>query len=139
MTEWFGSYVELFRSFENFGKAILNSVIYCGATVLGVLLINYLAAYALTRLEFPDSKVISTTVILLIIVPVETSVVPLYVILQKMGLLYEQTAAVGYDLPSLVSALYIFMFNQYLKGIPRKPDTSCCEVFFNGGEYLPRR
>lgn len=120
VTKWFGSYVELFSSFENFGKAIFNSFVYCGATVLGVLLINSLAAYALTRLEFPGSGVISTIVILLIIVPVETSVVPLYVILQKMGLLYEQTAAVGYVLPNLVSALYIFMFKQYLEGIPRE-------------------
>lgn len=119
-SNWFSSYTDLFSSFENFGQAILNSLIYCGVTVGGVLLINSFAAYALTRLEFPGSRVIGTIVILLIIVPVETSVVPLYVILQKMGLLYEHTAAIGYVVPGLVSALYIFMFKQYFEGIPKE-------------------
>lgn len=119
VTKWFNSYIELFSSFENFGRAILNSVIYCGVTVLGVLLINSFAAYALARLEFPGSKIISTIIILLIIVPVETSVVPLFIILQKMGLLYEHTAPIGYIIPTLVSPFYIFMFKQFFEGIPK--------------------
>lgn len=120
VTKWFRSYIELFSSFENFGKAILNSAVYCGITVFGVLLINSFAAYALARLEFPGSKIIATIIILLIIVPVETSVVPLFVILQKMGLLHEHTAAIGYIIPSLVSAFYIYMFKQFFEGIPKE-------------------
>lgn len=119
VTKWFASYIELFRSFENFGRAILNSVVYCGISVGGVLLINSFAAYALARLEFPGSKVISTIIILLIIVPVETSVVPLFIILQKMGLVFKQTAAIGYILPTLVSPFYIFMFKQFFESIPK--------------------
>lgn len=118
VTKWFSSYIELFSSFDNFGKAVLNSVIYCGITVGGVLLINSFAAYALARLEFPGSKVISTIIILLIIVPVETSVVPLFLILQKFGLIRESTAAIGYIIPNLVSPFYIFMFRQFFEGIP---------------------
>lgn len=117
--KWFSSYIELFKSFENFGRAVLNSVIYCGITVGGVLLINSFAAYALARLEFPGSKIISTIIILLIIVPVETSVVPLFIILQNLGLLREQTAAIGYVIPTLVSPFYIFMFKQFFEGIPK--------------------
>lgn len=120
VTKWFSSYIELFTSFENFGGAILNSVIYCAITVGGVLLINSFAAYALARLEFPGSRIISTIIILLIIVPVETSVVPLFIILQKMGLVYKQTAAIGYIIPTLVSPFYIFMFKQFFEGIPKE-------------------
>ncbi len=119
VTKWFSSYIELFSSFENFGRAVLNSVIYCGVTVGGVLLINSFAAYALARLEFPGSKVISTIIILLIIVPVETSVVPLFIILQNLGLIREQTAAIGYVIPTLVSPFYIFMFKQFFESIPK--------------------
>lgn len=118
VTKWFSSYIELFSSFENFGRAILNSVVYCAISVGGVLLINSFAAYALARLEFPGSRSISTIIILLIIVPVETSVVPLFIILQKMGLVIEQTAAIGYIIPTLVSPFYIFMFKQFFEGIP---------------------
>lgn len=118
--KWFSSYIELFKSFENFGGAVLNSVIYCGITVGGVLLINSFAAYALARLEFPGNKIISTVIILLIIVPVETSVVPLFLILQKFGLIREQTAAIGYIIPNLVSPFYVFMFKQFFEGIPKE-------------------
>lgn len=119
--EWFTSYVNLFNSFDYFGMAILNSVFYCAVTVAGVLLVNSIAGYALARLEFPGSNVLTTIIILLIIVPVETSIVPQYVILSHLGLLSSSTARVaGYLLPSIVSAFYIFMFRQYFMGMPKE-------------------
>ena len=119
--EWFTSYVNLFNSFDYFGTAILNSIFYCAVTVAGVLLVNSIAGYALARLEFPGSNVLTTIIILLIIVPVETSIVPQYVILSHLGLLSSSTARVaGYLLPSIVSAFYIFMFRQYFMGVPKE-------------------
>ena len=119
--EWFTSYVNLFNSFDYFGTAILNSVFYCAVTVAGVLLVNSIAGYALARLEFPGSNVLTTIIILLIIVPVETSIVPQYVILSHLGLLSSSTARVaGYLLPGIVSAFYIFMFRQYFMGMPKE-------------------
>ena len=119
--EWFTSYDNLFNSFDYFGTAILYSVFYCAVTVAGVLLVNSIAGYALARLEFPGSNVLTTIIILLIIVPVETSIVPQYVILSHLGLLSSSTARVaGYLLPSIVSAFYIFMFRQYFMGMPKE-------------------
>ena len=121
VTEWFDSYINLFHSFEYFGTAIGNSIFYCAVTVAGVLLVNSLAGYALARLEFPGSRFMTTLVILLIIVPVETSIVPQYVILSQLGLLASPASrVVGYLLPSIVSAFYIFMFRQYFMGMPRE-------------------
>ena len=119
--EWFTSYVNLFNSFDYFGTAILNSIFYCAVSVAGVLLVNSIAGYALARLEFPGSNVLTTIIILLIIVPVETSIVPQYVILSQLGLLSSSTARVaGYLLPGIVSAFYIFMFRQYFMGMPKE-------------------
>ena len=119
--EWFTSYVNLFNSFDYFGTAILNSIFYCAVSVAGVLLVNSIAGYALARLEFPGSNVLTTIIILLIIVPVETSIVPQYVILSHLGMLSSSTARVaGYLLPSIVSAFYIFMFRQYFMGMPKE-------------------
>lgn len=120
VSKWFDSYVNLFSSFEFFGNALANSIIYCAVTVAGVLLINSFAGYALARLEFPGSRLITTIVILLIIVPVETSIVPQYVILSKLGLLQSGTRVIGYLLPGFVSAFYIFMFRQFFLGMPRE-------------------
>ena len=119
--EWFTSYVNLFNSFDYFGTAILNSIFYCSVTVAGVLLVTSIAGYALARLVFPGSNVLTTIIILLIIVPVETSIVPQYVILSHLGLLSSSTARVaGYLLPGIVSAFYIFMFRQYFMGMPKE-------------------
>ena len=120
VSKWFVSYKNLFNAFDYFGRSIINSAIYCTVTIVGVLLLNSFAGYALARLEFPGSKTIGTIVLLLIIVPVETSIVPMYVILKKLGLLEQSVRVVGYLLPGFVSAFYIFMFRQFFVGMPRE-------------------
>lgn len=119
VADWFVSYQKLFSSFEYFGQSILNSIVYCSVTIAAVLLVNSFAGYALARLEFPGSRTLTTVIILLIIVPVETSIVPQYVILSKLGLLSTDLRVVGYLLPGFVSAFYIFMFRQFYLGMPR--------------------
>ncbi len=118
VTQWFKSYGSLFASFEHFGRSILNSIVYCAITIVGVLLINSFAGYALARFRFPGSKVMRTIIILLMIVPIETSIVPLYVILYKLGLLGETTSVIGYLLPSMCSLMYIYMFRQFFLSMP---------------------
>ncbi len=123
ITEWFTSYGNLFTSEAlsgAIGRAILNSVIYCAITVAGVLLVNSLAAYALSRIKFPGAGVITTIVLLLILVPVETSIVPQIVILTRLGLTQPATRMIGYLIPGLVSPFYIFMFRSYFVGIPKE-------------------
>lgn len=118
--EWFGSYQKLFTTFDEFGRSILNSVIYAGITITGVLLINSLAGYALSRFVFPGHKLIVSIIILILIVPVETSIVPQYVILKNLGLLTTELRIVGYLIPGLVSPFYIFQFRSYFLGIPKE-------------------
>lgn len=118
ISTWFDNYVNLFNQFEDFGRSILNSIIYCVITIVMVLLINSFAGYALARFKFPGSHSIMTTIILLMIIPVETSVVPLYVILYRLGLLSESTNIIGYLLPGFCSLMYIWMFKQYFQGMP---------------------
>lgn len=118
VAEWIKSYVELFSTFDNFGRSILNSFFYAGVTIIGVLFVNSLAGYALARIKFPGSKFLIDFILILILVPVETSIVPLYVILSKLNLL--KVRVIAYLLPSLVSPFYIFMFRSFFLGIPKE-------------------
>lgn len=115
---WFESYGALFSSFQYFGRSILNSVVYCSIAILGVILVNSFAGYALSRFRFPGSKVMTTIIIILMIVPIETSVVPLYTILYRLGLLTQNLSVVGYLIPGFCSLFYIFMFRQFFMSIP---------------------
>ncbi len=120
VSKWFVSYNKLFNSFDNFGRSVLNSILYCSVTIVGVLLINSLAGYALARIKFPGNKAMTTFILILMIVPIETSVVPTYLILYYMGLLKEPMNIIGYLLPGLASLFYTYMFRQYFLGIPKE-------------------
>lgn len=117
---WFNSYIEMFSIFKELGRAILNSVLYAGITITGVLIINSLAGYALSRFVFPGHNIIVTIIILILIVPVETSIVPQYVILKNLGLLNKNLRLIGYLLPGIVSPFNIFMFRSFFLGIPKE-------------------
>lgn len=121
-SEWFLSYKMLFTIFEEFGRAIINSIVYCSITIVGVLLVNSLAGYALARIVFPGSKTLVTIVLLLLIIPVETSIIPTYVILKTFGLLNNGNLfrVIGYLLPGLCSPMYIFQFRAFFIGIPKE-------------------
>lgn len=122
--EWFKSYKSLFTTFENFGRSILNSVIYCSVVITGVLIVNSLAGYALSRFVFPGHRLVVNIIIIILLVPVETSIVPLYVILKNLGLLTKELRVIGYLIPSFCSPMYIFMFRNYFLGIPRELEES---------------
>ena len=116
--EWFVSYEKLFSEFSNFGRSVLNSIVYCSVTIVMVLLINSLAGYALARFRFPGGKMMTTIILILMIVPVETSVVPTYLILYYLGLLTEPLNVVGYLLPGFASLMYTYMFRQFFLSMP---------------------
>jgi ABC-type glycerol-3-phosphate transport system permease component len=116
--EWFVSYVKLFQGFDNFGQSVLNSIIYATVTIVSVLVINSLAGYALARFKFPGNKAMTTIILLLMIIPIETSVVPMYLILYYLGLLKEPFNIVGYLIPGFASLFYTYMFRQYFLGMP---------------------
>lgn len=116
--EWFVSYTKLFSEFENFGRSILNSVVYCAVTITMVLLINSLAGYALARMHFPGGKAMTTIILIMMMVPVETSVVPTYLILYYLGLLTEPLNVIGYLLPGFASLMYTYMFRQFFLSMP---------------------
>lgn len=116
----FSAYKQLFTMFSYFGRSILNSIIYCAITIIGVLVINSLAAYALSRFKFPGHKIIVTIIILLLMIPVETSIVPQVIILRNFGLLKGEARIIGYLLPGIVSPMYIFQFRAFFLGIPKE-------------------
>ena len=116
--EWFVSYEKLFSEFSNFGRSVLNSIVYCSVTIVMVLLINSLAGHALARFRFPGGKMMTTIILILMIVPVETSVVPTYLILYYLGLLTEPLNVVGYLLPGFASLMYTYMFRQFFLSMP---------------------
>lgn len=110
----FDSYVELL-SFYNIFKNVGNSLIYASVTVVVGLTINSLAGYALARFKFPFKDWILIFIIALMIVPIEATILPLFLVVNEMGLI---NTIPGYLLPFIINVMNIFLFRQHFLSFP---------------------
>ncbi|WHY00255.1 carbohydrate ABC transporter permease [Neobacillus sp. DY30] len=110
----FDSYVELL-GFYNIFKNVGNSLIYASVTVVVGLTINSLAGYALARFKFPFKDWILIFIIALMIVPIEATILPLFLVVNEMGLI---NTIPGYLLPFIINVMNIFLFRQHFISFP---------------------
>lgn len=110
----FKSYTELL-GFYNIFKNVGNSLIYASVTVVFGLTINSIAGYALARFKFPFKDGILIFIIALMIVPIEATILPLFLVVNEMGLI---NTVPGYLLPFIVNVMNIFLFRQHFLSFP---------------------
>ena len=101
-------------------KYALNSFIYAGIVIVLNILINGLAGYVMAKLHFPGKKFLSFLIIFLIVVPVETSIIPLFSIVKIMLGLKQQMSVLGVILPAAISIFNVFLFMQFFQNIPKE-------------------
>lgn len=101
-------------------KYALNSLIYAAIVIVLNILVNGLAGYVMAKLSFPGKGLLSFLIIFLIVVPVETSIIPLYSIVKIMLGLKQQMSVVGVILPAAISIFNIFLFMQFFQNIPKE-------------------
>lgn len=99
-----------------FGRYFLNSVWISLATVILTLGLSVPGAYAISRLSFPGQKALSRSVLLIYLVPVIVLVIPLFVMLTKLGLRNSWGLLLVYPATTLPVALY--MLQGYFRGLP---------------------
>ena len=108
------SYKELF-SYYSIWKNLINSFIYASITVVLSLAVNSMAGYALAKFVFPFRNTILLLIIALMIVPIEATILPLFLVVHQMGLI---GTVVGYLLPFIVNVMNIFLFRQHFIMFP---------------------
>src|SRR5437867_448947 len=99
----------------HFPDFYVTSLIVASVVVIGGLVVNSLAAYALARLRWPGRNIVLLGVIVLIIIPFESIAVPLFYLLNG----YRNTYYVQF-LPFVASAFSIFLFYSFFTGLPRQ-------------------
>ena len=100
----------------DFPRAVGNTTIVAGATVLLGVLVNSLAGFALAQFRFRGRGLVLTVVVLSFMMPFEATVIPLYRMMRWFGWLDSYRALV---LPEVANGLVIFLFRQFFAGIPR--------------------
>ena len=133
----FNNYSTVFIKYDVW-KYFLNSLIYAVISIVLNILINGLAGYAIAKYTFPGKRFFNFIIIFLIVVPVETSIIPLLSIVKSILGLNGYMSVLAVILPATISIFNIFLFVQFFKGIPteyeeaaRIDGASNLKVFFN--------
>ncbi len=107
-------YYALFLRLE-VGDRLRSSLIVSAAATLGSVLFNSMAGYAFAKLQFPGRERIFRGLLLMLSIPSQVAVLPLFLLLKSMGLVNTYWGVV---IPSLGSIFGIFLVRQYARSIP---------------------
>ncbi|ANB04210.1 sugar ABC transporter permease [Streptomyces ambofaciens] len=114
-------------------RFLLNSVLISSVTVVLGIIVNSLAAFALSRMRWPGRKLVLTVIIATLIVPFETFALPLVWWVNQLPLLrvngFHLEWTTGWMdtyqvqvLPFVANAFSIFFFHQFFQSIPKELD-----------------
>ena len=99
------------------GRGILNTAIYCALAVLCALIVNPLAAYAMSRNRMPSTYKILLFLMATMAFPPMVTQIPVFLMLRKMQLLNTFAALV---LPGLANGYAIFLLKGFFDSLPRE-------------------
>ncbi|MCY2925787.1 MAG: ABC transporter permease subunit [Planctomycetota bacterium] len=100
-----------------YGRGMLNTVIYCFLAVLAALIVNPIAAYALSRNKMQSSYGILLFLLLTMAFPPMVTQIPSFLMLREFHLLNSFAALV---LPGLASGYSIFLLKGFFDSQPRE-------------------
>jgi multiple sugar transport system permease protein len=98
-----------------FPRYLLNSIVVALAVVFGNVLTGAMVGYALARKRFPGNRALTWGVIATLMVPKQVLMIPLYLVLARLGWLDTYAALI---LPFFVDAFSIFLVRQYVLALP---------------------
>lgn len=116
---------------SNFGQFMVNSVFIVIVTISIGLVVNSMAAYALSRLKWRGRKLVLMVIIALLIIPFETIAVPLLYIVSALiwpdissGQIMQTWLNTHHVqiIPFIADAFSIFLFYQFFIDIPKDID-----------------
>jgi multiple sugar transport system permease protein len=94
-----------------------NSVVNSLAITVAVLLLTVMCAYALSQIKFRGSRFLFVAILAGFMIPGATNVVPLFMFMNKLGLVNSYW---GVILPQLVSPLAVVIYKQFFDQMPQE-------------------
>jgi alpha-1,4-digalacturonate transport system permease protein len=108
------NYTDLFAKFS-FGRYLWNSVFITVVATLLTLLINSMAAFALSKYQFRGQKAVFLLIIATLMIPPTIILVPVFLVINSVGLLNNLW---GVILPAIATPTGVFLLRQYMLTIP---------------------
>jgi len=108
------NYTDLFGKFD-FGVYLWNSVFITVVATLITLLINSMAAFALSKYNFTGQKTVFVAIIATLMIPPTIILVPAFLVISELNLLNNLW---GVILPAVATPTGVFLLRQYMLTIP---------------------
>jgi multiple sugar transport system permease protein len=114
--QWtFSNFQDLFKNM-NFFLYLKNTLIVVLCSFIGLFL-NAMAGYGFAKFNFKGRDKLFYLVLATMMIPGQVTMIPVYLMLNAMGLTNTMT---GIVLPGLVGAFSIFLFRQFMTTIPNE-------------------
>ncbi len=113
----FDNYRTIFQQEPLFGRWFLNSAFIALSVTAFNLLFNSMAGYALARIHFPGSTLMFYSILAMIMIPGQLTIIPSYLIIKELGWLNSYQAII---VPMAAQATYIFMMRQFFISFPKE-------------------
>lgn len=99
------------------GRAIFNTFVYCALAILASLIVNPLAAYALSRYKPPSQYKILLFLMMTMAFPPMVTQIPVFLMLRELNLLNTFAALI---LPGLANGYSIFLLKGFFDSLPQE-------------------
>lgn len=93
----------------------LNTLCVTAGVVIGAIVVNTMAGYALARLRFPGRTVAFLVVLVILMVPLQAILIPLYLLVAQFGWLNSYQALI---IPFIANPFLIFLMRQSFSTLP---------------------
>ena len=100
-----------------FVQFVVNSIIVTGAIVVGQLVTSSMGGYAFARLRFRGREPLFWIVLATMMVPIQSTIIPVFILIKYMHLSDSLTALV---LPAVASAFGTFLLRQAFMQMPKE-------------------
>ncbi|CAN5587574.1 carbohydrate ABC transporter permease [soil metagenome] len=98
-----------------FWRWLLNSFIVAGSVTVIKLVVDSMAGYAFAKMRFPGKDALFLVVLVSLMVPFASLLIPTFIIVRELGLLNTYW---GLILPGLASPIGVFMMRQFIESLP---------------------
>lgn len=107
-------YTDLVKKVNFVGHFMNSILVTIGVTVFS-LIVNAMAAYAFAKLQFPKKERLFALLLITMMVPMQVTMIPGFLILKYLGLLNSYA---GLIIPAGASVYGIFLLRQFMLNIP---------------------
>ncbi|MDV2996066.1 MAG: L-arabinose transport system permease protein AraQ [Chroococcidiopsis sp. SAG 2025] len=111
------NYQKIFLEEPLFGRWLFNSVVVASTVTIFNLLFNSMAGYALARIPFKGNQILFFSILAVLMVPAQVTLIPSFLILKSLGWLNSYQ---GLIVPNIVNATFIFMMRQFFVSFPKE-------------------